>query len=169
MDTWVRTVLGDLAWQSGHVQLAAVPRAYTLLRVHFQWGFEGYASALSEFGNSTMNVQVMGICTTVGTGTEAVPNARTQSGNQAPPTQRWIYWEARAPVVKTYSEAAELVTYSSSLAGEPTDTKAMVSAKTIPAGQTLNVWASWAAATAWDQTGSVHMWCYASLAYQPSV
>jgi hypothetical protein len=47
-------------------------------------------------------------------------------------------------------------------------TKAMVSAKTIPAGQTLNVWFSWAAARAWDATGNVNLWVWASLAYQPS-
>jgi hypothetical protein len=164
----VRTVLGDLAWTQGTAKLASVPIGYTLLRVHFNWGFNGYASALSEMGNSTNNVQVMGIVTTVGNGTEAVPNARTQSGNAAPPTQRWLYWEARAPRVLTYNADAELVTFGASDPGEPTQTKSMVSAKTVPAGSTLNVWASWAAAFPWDNSGDVHMWLYASLAYQPT-
>jgi hypothetical protein len=60
------------------------------------------------------------------------------------------------------------VNYNSSGPGEPVQTKAMVSAKTIPAGQTLNVWFSWAAARAWDATGNVNLWVWASLAYQPS-
>jgi hypothetical protein len=121
-----------------------------------------------DFWSVADNIQIMGLCTTVGTGTETVPNARVNSQNQAPPTQRWLYWEGRAPVVSAAPDEADVVHWQATLPSEPTQTRAMVSAKTIPAGQTLNVWASWAAARAWEPSGTVQLWIWSAIAYQPS-
>jgi hypothetical protein len=137
-----------------------------LLRVHFGWGFYGDSSSTSNLQSLSQNLQVMGIVTTVGTGSETPPNARTQSGNVAPPLQRWIYWEARAPKVATYDATAQLVIWQDSGSQEPVQTKGMVSSKTVVAPNKLNVWASWAASGAWDASGTVNLWYYASLAYQ---
>ena len=167
-DTWVRTVLADLAWTSGYHQLASVPRGDTLLVVRFGWGFYGDTSSDANLMGVSQNLQVMGLVTTVGTGSETPPNARTQSSNQNPPTGRWIDWEVRAPLIAAYDSAGGLTLWQYSGSQAPVETKGMVSAKTIPAGDTLNLWASCAAAGAWDSSGSVDLWLYASIAYKPS-
>lgn len=166
MGTWVRTVQADLTWFSGTSLIANVPRGKTLVRIHFGWGFTGSTHTTVDQLATMSNLQVMGICTTVGNGTETPPNARTQAGDQAPPAQRWLWWEARAPVVSSYDSGAEWMTWQDSGAQTPVDTKGMVSAKTIPAGDTLNVWASWEAAHTWEQAESVDLWYWASLLYQ---
>lgn len=169
MTTWVRTVLANLSYTSGHHIIVNVPRGATLLRVHFGWGFYGDTSATTDLQSVSQNLQVMGIVTTVGNGTETVPDARSSSSDVAPPTQRWIYWEGRAPRLAAYDGTAALAFWQDSGAQEPVDTKGQVSGKTIASGDTLNVWASWAAAGAWDATGNVNLWLYASALYQPSV
>jgi hypothetical protein len=45
----------------------------------------------------------------------------------------------------------------------------MVSAATVPSGEFLNLWASWAASTTWDATGTVNLWFYASVARAATV
>lgn len=168
MGTWVRTVQANLGWTSGSHLIASVPRGDTLLRVHFGWGFYGDTSLTTDLQAVSQNLQVMGIVTTVGNGSETPPNARTASGDVAPPTQRWVYWEGRGPRLADVDSTAELAFWQDSGAQELVDTKGMVSGKSIPSGDTLNVWASWAAAAAWDSTGNVNLWFYASLLYQPS-
>jgi hypothetical protein len=158
-------VLANLPWESGSQLLMAVPPGGTLLRTHFGWGFYGDTSSLADLSSVSQNLQVMGLCTTVGPGSETPPNARTNSFDEDPPAERWTYWEARAPRVGTYSQAAELVTWQDSGAQEPVDTKAMVSAKGVTTPDSLNLWASWAAAGAWDPSGSVNLWLWASILY----
>lgn len=166
MSTWVRTVQSDLSYASGSSLIASVPRGSTLLRVHAGWGFNGNTRSTAAIYDVERNIQVMGIVTTVGTGTESVPNARTQSGDQVPPAQRWIYWEARSPRLVGWDSGGDVALWNDSGAQAPVDTKGMVSAKTIPVGDTLNVWASWAAAGAWEGNGRVNLWYWASLLYE---
>lgn len=168
MGTWQRMAYFGQPWQVGSAQLVSISPGDTLLRVHFGWGWYGDSTATAALPTIAGNLQAMGIVTTVGDGTEAVPNALTQSADQDPPTQRWIYWEVRAPKIATYDATANLVTWQDSGAQEPVDTKGMVSAKTIPTGSFLNVWASWAAQAAWDTSGNVNLWLYSSVLYQPS-
>lgn len=166
MGTWVRTVQSNLSWGTGSSSIARVPQGSTLLRVHFGWGFYGDTSAQVNLATVSNNLQVMGICTTVGTGSETPPNARTQSSDVSPPTQRWVYWEARSPKIAAIDIVAGLVTWADSGAQSPVDTKGMVSAKSIPSGDTLGVWASWSPAASWDSTGSVNLWYWAALLYE---
>ena len=166
MSTWVRTVSANLAWSSGHSLIAAVPPGSTLERVHFGWGFNGNSRSTSALSDAYQNIQVMGIVTTVGTGTEHVPNARTESGDVAPPQRRWVYWEGRPPRVVGYDSGGDLVMWADNGAQAPVDTKGMVSAKTVPAGNSLNVWASWAAASAWEANAYINLWYWASLLYE---
>lgn len=168
MGTWVRTVQASLTWTSGHSLIASVPRGDTLLRVHFGWGFFGVTSSTANLNTVSTNLQVLGIVTTVGNGTESVPDARTASSDASPPTQRWVYWEARAPKIAAYDSAGGVALWQDSGSQEAVQTKGQVSGKTIPSGDTLNVWASWASANDWDASGTVDLWYYASLLYQPS-
>ena len=92
MSTWVRSVQSDLSYASGSSLIVSVPRGQTLVRTHFAWGFNGNTRSSAAVYDVERNIQVMGVVTTVGNGTEAVPNARTAAGDAAPPTQRWVYW-----------------------------------------------------------------------------
>jgi hypothetical protein len=140
-----------------------------LLRVHFGWGFYGNTSSTTNLLDVSQNLQVMGIVTTVGTGSETPPNARTASSDQSPPTERWIFWEARAPKIAAYDSAGGVALWQDSGSQEPVQTRGQVSGKTVSSGDFLDVWASWAAASAWDSSGAVDLWYYASLLYQPSI
>jgi hypothetical protein len=163
--TWKRAVNANLAWQVGHALIVSIPIGATFRVAHFGWGFYGDTSTVSDLHFTGGNLQVMGLVTTVGNGTETPPNARTQSGNQAPPAQRWVYWEARAPRIAAYDSAGMLALWADSGGQEPVETHGQVSGKTVPVGSTLNLWASWAAGNAWDASGSVQLWYYASVGY----
>lgn len=166
MATWTRTVLSQLPWNGGNSLLLKVPRGSTLVRTRFAWGFYLDSYADQDLINIASNLQVMGLVTTVGTGTETPPNARTGSGDAAPPTQRWLYWEARPPIVADYSNDARLVFWRDNAPQEAVDAKAMVSAKTIPVGDTLNLWASWAPGNAFSGEANAYLWLWASILYQ---
>ena len=166
--TWVRTVQANLSWTTGSNKIAAISPGNTLLRIHFGWGFYGDTSTTTNLEDVSQNLMVMGLVTTVGNGSETPPNARTSSSDVSPPTQRWVFWEARAPRIAAHDSSGGVALWQDSGGQEPVQTKGMVSAKTIPSGDFLNVWASWAAAAAWDASGNVNLWFYASLLFQPA-
>jgi hypothetical protein len=166
--SWVRTVQGELTFESGTSLIASIPRGDTLRALRFGWGFYGVAQQTADIGGVLATIQVFGLVTTVGNGSESVPNPRTDPGNADPPTERWLWWEARSPQIMSYSDAADAVWFRDTPRGEPTLVQSMVSAKTIAEGDTLNLWASWAAASGWDATGFADMWYWASVGYEPS-
>lgn len=166
--TWVRTVDASLAWTSGTSLIASIPIGSTLRVGHFGWGFYGDTSTDTDLSAVSQNLQVMGLVTTVGNGSETAPNARTAAGNADPPTERWVYWEGRAPRLVAYDSAGTLALWADSGGQEPVETHGQVSAKSVPGGDTLNLWASWAAGSAWDATGTAKVWYYASIGYAPS-
>lgn len=108
---------------------------------------------------------IMGLVTTIGNGGEHVPNAFSESGDAAPPTQRWIWWETRAAVPTAIDQAAGLITWRDSGPQEPPDSKVNVLATGVPGGDTLNLWASWTAVTDWDDSGDVEVWIGASILF----
>lgn len=165
--TWIRSVNASLAWAAGHALIGSVPIGSTLKVVHFGWGFYGDTSTVANLQQVSANLQVMGICTTVGNGTESPPNARTAAGNQSPPAERWVYWEGRAPRIAAYDSAGSLVLWADSGGQEPVESHGQVSAAAVPAGDTLNIWASWAPGSAWDASGTATLWYYASIGYAP--
>lgn len=166
MSTWIRTVQANLAWNAGTSLIAKVTRGDTLVHIHLGWGFYGSTKTYMNPLTTASNLQVMGICTTVGTGTETVPDPRINPGNASPPTQRWLWWEARAPIIASYDVPAELITWRDNGDQGREDIEAMVSAKTIPVGDTLNVWASWSAAGNWETGQPTNLWYWASLLYK---
>jgi hypothetical protein len=153
-------------WSSGGAQrVAAFGNGLTIIRVRFRWGFYGDTSLLTDFAGVSNNIMSWGIVTTVGNGTEAIPNARTQANDQDPPQQRWLYLETRAPVVTALSGSAGLATWRDSGSTEETSTKGQVLATGIPDGESLNLAFSWASPAEWDGSGSATIWWAWSLLY----
>lgn len=163
---WVRTVNSSTDWTTGFLNLGAFSPPTTIVRIRFGWGFQGITPVTGTLLGVMQNLQVLGLCTTVGAGGGPPPNPRTHSGDVLPPSQRWLHWEARAPVIQTADGTTELVTWRHSEPQEAIDVKAMVSSATVPAGEFMTLWASWAAAYDWPADGLVHMWLWASILVQ---
>lgn len=162
--TWTRTVHASLGWAAGSQLLASVPAGSTIKRIRFGWGFEGYASITANLMAISQNIQILGLVTTVGNGSETVPNARTASSDASPPTQRWLWWEGRAPRPNIVaSPTSDVVWFSDSPRSEADDARGQVLATGIPGGDTLNLWASWAPAGSWDATGDANVYLWASI------
>jgi len=160
---WVRTVLGSTEWPSGSAQLANIPSGYTYTRVHFRWGVYADSMISTNIEENALNIPAMGLVTTIGNGSESIPNARTAAFDADPPTQRWIYWESRALIVSAIDYYAGVITYRDSGSTEPTTTKGQVLATGLPSGDTLNLNASWAGAYGWDAFGNISVWFAASI------
>ncbi|HEV2225140.1 MAG TPA: hypothetical protein VGR84_19260 [Candidatus Acidoferrales bacterium] len=160
MTSWTRTVQAALPWAAGTSLLLAVPPGQTVLRIRFAWGFSGYTSPLASYAAVAQNAQVLGLCSVVSSATP--PNARTQSGDVAPPLQRWLWWEARVPRVSAYSNSGGVVTWENSRPQENVDVRSQVAAN-VPTGETLQIWASWAPAYVWDSSGAAYLWYTASV------
>jgi hypothetical protein len=167
------TVLTTYSWNRGiqvlswatiqWVELQALSAGQTLRRIRFRWGFYGDTSLMTDLNGVSSNLYTFGICTTIGDGTEVPPNPRTQSNDQAPPTQRWVYWETRAPYATAVDQAGGVVTWRDTGSTEETSTRGQVLATGLGPGQTLNVWAVMAPAFNWDPSGSGSIWFAYSL------
>lgn len=164
--TWVRTVQTTLSWINGTSLVAHIPSGNTLLRIRFGWGFVGTTSDTISLQSVMDNAQVFGLCTVAPGHTP--PNARTASADVSPPLERWLWWESRVPQVSSLSATAGVVTWQDSPQSEPDDAKGQVAAN-VPAGQNLDVYASWAAAFAWDSSGVGNVWYWASVGYKPTL
>ena len=163
MGTWIRDTATSFDYNVGSQLLTSIAAGNSLLRVHLRWGIVGNTSIDVDYQSISENIITLGLVTTVGNGTETPPNARTAASDQAPPTQRWVYWETRG-IRPTYLDATVgSVGWIDTGSSEPTDTKGQVLATGLPEGDTLNLWASWAAAGAWDASGSVLLWLGASI------
>lgn len=163
MTSWRRnTFVGnDLApnfnWED------AISGGDSYLRVHIRWGFHLDAPVTTDIQSICSNIVSFGLATTIGNGSETRPNARSGSGDVAPPTQRWIYWETRAPVVTAIDQSAGVMTFRDSGSGEPTDTKGQVLATGLPGGDSLNLSSIWAAASTFDSSVNTTIWVSLSI------
>jgi hypothetical protein len=165
---WARSRVSGQPWGPAYQLLGSVPRGSTLRTIRFSWGFFGFTSQTANVLNALGNGQVLGICTVVGNGSEAPPNPVTDPNNQDPPTERWLWWEYRAPQVQTYSDSADAVWYRDTPLGEPTNVQSMVSAAGIAEGDALGVFASWAPTGSWDSSGTAELWVAMSIGYTTS-
>lgn len=145
--------------------MCAIPSGSTYRRVRFSWGFAGTTPAITDMGNMAYNLLTMGLVTTIGDGTETPPNPVTASGDASPPTERWVWWESRQPVVCGLDELAGVAAWRDSGPQEAVDVKTQVLATGIPGGDTLNLWASWAADNDWDTEGAVTVWVSTSVLF----
>lgn len=155
---WGRGTNASDIWFANIIPIAALAAGQTLVRCRFRWGFYADTQTTVDLAGVSNNIMSWGIVTTIGNGTETVPNARTNSGDASPPAQRWLYWETRAPVVSSFDQAGNVVTWRDSGATEETQTRGMVKAPNMAPGDQLNVWISYAAPFDWDTTGSSVMW-----------
>jgi hypothetical protein len=163
--TWQRSFFADSNYAVGGFWLSAIPNGQTYRRVRWSWGFTAITPTTVDMVSVTFAPMTMGLVTTYGTGTETPPNARSASSDQAPPTRRWIWWETRQPVVSAIDADADVVAWRDSGPQEEVDTKVNVLAVGAPAGQTLNLWASWAASYNPFAAPEVTVWVSAAVLY----
>ena len=161
--TWIRATWTSTDFNLGNTRFYQALPGQTLVRAHLRWGAYGDTSTAVDMSQIPTNIVTLGIVTTVGTGSETPPNARSASGDADPPTQRWTYWETRSFKPTAISADLGVITWTDTGATEPTDTRGQVLAQDIPDGQYLNIWASWASAYAWDPSGSAVLWGAASI------
>lgn len=164
--SWVRSLAISNFWQGGSFLLGRLSNGQTYVRVHFRWGFYGDIASIANMQATAANLNTFGIITIVGNGSETPPNPLVTPNDPAPPTQRWLYYETRAPVPRAMDNNAGVVMWTDSPTSEPTDIKAQVLATGMPAGDELDLWATWAAVAPWDSTGSAHVWLQASVLYK---
>jgi hypothetical protein len=146
--------------------MCAIPSGSTYRRVRWSWGFGGDTSDMVDMAGVRGNFLVMGLVTTIGNGSEAVPFPISDASDADPPTQRWLWWEQRQAVTTAVDHAAGVATWRDSGAQEVPDVKSQVLATGIPGGDTLNLWSSWQSALgAWDPSGAVNIWIYTSVLY----
>jgi hypothetical protein len=155
---WNRGTNTSDLWFANVNPIAAMSAGQTLVRCRFRWGFYADTSTMVDLTAVSTNIMSWGIVTTIGNGTETVPNARTAAGDASPPAQRWLYWETRAPIIASFDQAGGVVTWRDSGATEETSTRGMVKAPAMAPGDQLNIWFSYAAAFSWDPSGSTNVW-----------
>lgn len=165
--TWYRTGTVDPLWDAGWFWLCAIPAGDTYRRIRFSWGFAGVTADVVDVASIMAQTLVAGICTTIGNGSETPPNPAVSSGDAAPPTQRWLWWEIRQPIPTAVDHAAGMITWRDSGAQEVPDIKTQVLATGVPSGDTLNLWFRWQSTpfTPWDPSGSAKVWIGSSVLY----
>lgn len=164
--SWVRSTGLSTSTQQGSTLLGRLNNGQTYVRVRFRWGFYGDTPDVIDYSADAANLLSFGLVTTYGDGTETPPAARTASGDAAPPTLRWIYWETRQVVPVLISKDSGVAIWKDTGSSEPTDTKGQVLAQGVPGGQTLNLWASWQMPFTWEADGTAYVWLGASVLYK---
>lgn len=161
---WTSVLANDLLWEKNHKKLVAIDAGGTLIRVIFSWGFNGYTDQNASLEDTWAASMAFALVTTVGDGTEIPPSAQPPATNVASPTQRFLWWEARTPRLVNAGDTADRFVFTDSVTSHPTDAQGMVLAVNIPAGQFLNVWATWWPTNAWDPNGQAFLWFGARVA-----
>lgn len=163
MTTWRRNTGTTTILAAGTNWEDAIAAGNSYIRNHIRWGFYLDCPVTADLSAIAGNIVSFGLVTNVANGPGTPPNARTQSADQAPPTQRWIYWETRAPVLTAIDAASGVASWRDSGATEPTDTKGQVLATGIPPGDSLNLHTSWAWAEAFDSSVNGVFWWSVSI------
>lgn len=155
---WVRGFNAADSWTGGTWLLASLAAGLKIHRLRFTWGFTIDTPALTDMQNVAFNLMAFGWVTTVGNGSEPVPPAKTSPGDAAPPLQRWLWWETRAPVVTAISEASGVISWRDSGPQDQQDGRGQVLASPLPPGDTLNLWASWEGNYGLDAEDNACIW-----------
>lgn len=160
---WVRSQRGAGLWSTTqqNVLLASLVAGETLIRSRIFWGVSGMTTTTVDASQMMVNWLASGIVTTVGNGTEAVPDVVLHPGNAAPPTQRWLYVESRHVRPTVFDATNDIAVWADTGPQEPPDSKGEVLATGLPAGDTLNVWWVTKAEFDWDSVGFA--WVFASI------
>ena len=162
--TWVRRAVTATAINQGWELQAQIPSGSTLRRIHFAWGFNATTDTTIDFAAIAQNLILGGFITVIGTGTEIPPTPVSTPGDPAPPTSRWLWWEARQPVTTSVDWTAGVATWRDSGPQNELDIRAPVLATGIPGGDSLDVWFSWQSLLgAWDASGEAVIWVTSSI------
>lgn len=164
---WYRVLNHAPHYDVGWLWQCAIANGSTYRRIRWSWGFSGHTADTVDVQAIQSNLVVAGLCTTIGNGTEVPPEPIAHSGDVAPPTQRWLWWETRQPIVTAVDHEAGLITWRDSGAQEIPDVQVPVLATGIPGGQSLNLWFSWqSTGGAWDQSGNLQLWVSTATLYR---
>lgn len=161
---WVRTLNTATSFDKGWFLLGQLGAGSTLKRIRWSWGFQGWTADYADLYSTAANVMAAGICTVIGTGSEAPPTPITDSSDVAPPTQRWVWVEARQPVNHAIDHASGVASWRDSGAQDPPDVRAQVLATGFSGLDLLDVWFSYESLLGlWDPSGVVSIWVTASV------
>jgi hypothetical protein len=164
---WFRSVNHASFYDQGWWWLCAIPAGSTYRRVRFAWGFSGFTEVTADLHATAASILNAGLVTTIGNGSETPPHPFSTPNDVAPPTERWIWWEARQPIAVSIDAAGGTVSWRDSGPQEIVDAQVPVLATGIPGGDTLNLWFSYQAQNgAWDASGEVEVWAAASVLYK---
>jgi hypothetical protein len=122
--------------------------------------------AQEDMSGIASNLLLGGLNTVIGNGTEIPPVPVNDPSDLGPPTQRWLWWEARQPVPIAIDWTAGLVMWRDSGPQEIVDVKSQVLATGIPSGESLDLWFSYQGLYGgWDGSGDPSIWVSASTLY----
>lgn len=158
---WTREVQTPFPWQFVQTSSLVVKlnSGQSIIRTIFSWGFGGYTIVSLAPTSMQGNVMTLGVCTTIGNGTETPPDPVTHGANVADPSQRWVYWSVRAPTCVSFDVAGNTAIWQSSPQEDDGDSKAQVLAPSgMGSGNTLNQWVTWQPTAAWDPSGQAILW-----------
>lgn len=159
--TWYRQFATAQGWVTPQLTslIVKLNSGQTILRSHLAWGFGGYTWT-RIFPTSVMgNIMAFGMVTTIGNGLETVPDPQTSTGNASDPSQRWLWWQVRAPTCVSWDSANNSAIWQSSPPEEESTTKGQVLAPSgMGSGNTLNLWLTWRPFGAWDASGQAILW-----------
>ncbi len=161
MTVWRRNSNVTYQLLSGSNWEDAIGAGNTYLRYHIRWGFQFDTPIDVDIQNLSTMLVYFGLVTVVGDGTETPPNARTDAWPDVdPPLQRWVYWEAVAPVVTAIDAAAGVMIWRGAASTELTSSKGQVANTGVAEGDTLNLWSSWDQADDFGASsgGNVMIW-----------
>lgn len=145
MTVWRRNSNVTYDLLSGFNWEDAIGAGNTYLRYHIRWGFQFDCPIEVDIQDLSTRLVYFGLVTTIGNGTETPPGARTDSWpDVAPPLERWVYWEAVAPVVELIDVEAGVMIWRGARSTELTSSKGQVANPGgLPEGDTLNLFTSW--------------------------
>lgn len=157
---WYRQPYSPLNWSTSQQAqlLCKLSAGQSVLTLWFEWGLSGATSTNVDVVRQQTNWCSAGIVTTIGPGTETPPDPVTESGNQDPPAQRWLWWETRFPLVTVWDATNEIAVWKGTEPQHPIHGEGMVLAPTMSEGDTLNVWFTWRSHDDWDDTGLMALW-----------
>lgn len=162
--TWLRAVSSQNGWSTGSTRLAQLNAGQTIQRVRFGWGFSAWLNQYANVNDMISSGMAFGLVTTIGTGAAGqAPNALTAPNNAAPPSQRWLHWEVRYPVIKAMAGDGNSIWLFDSARGDESDAEGQVLAPSMAGGNFLNLWASWSPEIGWDPTGLALLWMWAAV------
>lgn len=96
--TWIRNRgVADISANPADIDLVSIPVGTTLLRIHAALRVVMTITGFNDHAEIEATHLVAGIYTTLTVG-GAILNPATQSADQAPPLQRWLWWEQLSPV-----------------------------------------------------------------------